>query len=174
MVMKKICILMLFLSLLFHIQADDSNAVQKEEGSISIPNESELKSNFLYLRLTPLYMQGAALGYSISPRTWRTDLIFAAHYHYALLILEEVHESYGVSLIIENFSNPQRKGFFLKGNVGVEYADQSWASNDGKIMILLTGGVGLNIRSNDTSFFRISIDTGIPFLLFSINCEFLF
>jgi len=138
----------------------------------------EDKSHYLYLRLTPYFIPGGAVGYTyrlIGCEELAIDFTLAANYHY----WTESHKSYGLSLITEHFSNTKAKGFFFRANLGAEYGsslrffdekpqdEKRWFPN-------VTVGLGYSIIIFNSSYLRLSAEIGLTCLIGRFNCEFLF
>ena len=143
----------------------------------SFHNEPKEKSHYFYLRLTPYFIPGGAVGYTRRIQILEEgaiDFTLAANYHY----YPEAHESYGLSLISEHFGNTQAKGIFFRANLGAEYikfrnfdGDQKYSK---KFFPNITAGLGYSIIIGDGSFLRLSSEIGYTIFIGRINCELLF
>ena len=176
--MKRIIIILLFLSTTCQILAGEISIGLNEELPIQISEKTEQKSHYIYLRLTPFVIQGVAIGYTRRIRLneeGAIDFTLAANYHR----LGESHKTYGLSLISEHFGNTRAKGFFFRANVGFEYGsalrffyenpqdEKRWFPN-------VTVGLGYSIIIFNSSYLRLSAEIGLTFFIGRINCEFLF
>jgi len=132
------------------------------------------KKGLFYASLSPAVLPGISLGYG-----W---INYDKNTNSCNEIIPNLHinsiglaTAVGISLLTNAFKNSNRKGFFFRTNIGVDYVVLAGGDPGGGVVskefafpnFSLGGGYSIKIGRN--SFFRISLDVGLKVLISNLN-----
>ncbi len=162
-------------------------ASNNNEETLTVETE-KLKTRFakqklFYINISPAFMPGIALGYGYTSQEENSSInketIFYLHANSILLV-----SSGGIGLLTNIFKNPERKGFFYSINSGLDIIIKNTAFSPGGstgesslqtfVFPNLSLGGGYSYKISKTSYFRVSLDFGIKFLLTNLNLSLVF
>ena len=145
-------------------ESEDILTVEKIEKPLT-------KKGVFYASLSPAVLPGISLGYG-----W---ICYDENINSCNEIIPNLHinsigyvNTAGISLLTNSFKSSDRKGFFFRTNIGVDYVVAIaifGGENEEYLFPNLSIGGGYSFKIGKSSFFRISLDVGLKWLVSNLN-----